>query len=332
MNKKHKTLITFIALIIAVWVFKVTFFASNAATPLVADVIVDVKVEEAKLEEAKFEEQQQANTDYSQQKIITLGPHLVELLFDLGIGERIVGTIEFSDFPAKALNIPRVGNYARLKIEKIIALQPDLVIAWHTGNPVADLAKLEKLGIKVVYSKPTLLADVSKDYRQIGRLTGTEKLAEEKALAFEKQLALLTSNYANKTPVTVFYELWSKPVTTIANMAWPQQQLSVCGASNPFSKISNDYPQVNLEEVIIANPQLIIQPNSKGESHADAINWLKYPKMQASIHQQILYPNADLLHRMSYRLLPELEKLCIQIDKSRQYYQRLNRSKKNKEN
>ncbi|WP_185962543.1 cobalamin-binding protein [Thalassomonas sp. M1454] len=312
-NKKLSVLVV-LSLILVAWTVKVTVYSSSTPIEVVSDQAID----------NQQREQNDENKDYSQQKIITLAPHLVELLFDLGIGDRIIGTIEFSDFPEQALNIPRVGNYAQLKIEKIIALEPDLIIAWHTGNPVDDLTKLEKLGIKVVYSKPTTLADVSKDYRLIGRLTGTQKLAEEKALNFEKKLARLTAHYANKDPITVFYELWSKPVTTVANKAWPQLALNVCGAKNPFSKIKKDYPQVNLEEVIIADPQIIIQPNSNGEKHVDAINWQKYPKIKASIHQQMLYPNADLLHRMSYRLIPELEKLCINIDKSRQYYQRLN--------
>jgi vitamin B12 transport system substrate-binding protein len=107
-------------------------------------------------------------------------------------------------------------------------------------------------------------------------------------------------------------------------LAWPQQQLDLCGANNPFAQIKHDYPQINLEEVIVANPQLIIQPVSNASSTGDTINWQNFPKMQANINKQILNPNSDLLHRMSYRLLPELEKLCIDIDKSRQYYQKLN--------
>lgn len=303
------------SLIIAACLFKVIFFGSSSVVPEVANVAVDVQNEVKK--------QQDANKDYSQQKIIALAPHVVEVLFDIGVGNKIVATTEHSDFPEQANSIPRVGNYARLKIEKILAYQPDLIIAWRTGNPSDDLERLEKLGFKVIYSDPVNLTDIAKELRLFGKLTGSSELAEKKAMEFEQKLASLKQQYQNKQSISVFYELWSKPLTTVAQNAWPQQHLEVCGASNPFKQLINDYPQINIEQIIVANPELIIQPMSAGEPNPDAVDWQKFPQVTAAKHQQLLTPNSDILHRMSYRLLSELEQLCIDIDNSRNFYQSL---------
>ncbi|WNC70755.1 cobalamin-binding protein [Thalassotalea psychrophila] len=315
MNKKHKTLVVFISLIIVAWLLKVIFITSTVVVSEVAEVIKD--------EQKEVQEQQDANKYYSQQKIIALAPHVVEVLFDLGVGSKIVATTEHSDFPEQANSIPRVGNYARLKIEKILAYQPDLIIAWRTGNPSDDLERLEQLGLNVVYSDPINLTDIAKELRLFGKLTGSSEIAEQKALDFERKITALTQQYQNKQPISVFYELWSKPLTTVAQNAWPQQHLEVCGAINPFKQLINDYPQINIEQIIIANPELIIQPMSAGEPNPDAVDWQKFPQVTAAQHKQLLMPNSDILHRMSFRLLSELEQLCIDIDSSRNFYQSL---------
>lgn len=255
-----------------------------------------------------------------EQRIITLAPHIIEMLFNLGVGNKVIATTEHSDYPEAANHVPRIGNYARLKLEKILAYEPDLIIAWRTGNPIDDLERLEKLGLNVVYSDPRNLDDVAKELRLLGKLTGSQERAEILAKRYESDLEKLRTTFANKAPISVFYELWPNPLTTISKNAWPQQHLNVCGATNSFSNSIVDYPQIGLEQVVIARPELIIQPISKGEKTPDAVNWFKFNEIPASIHKQIIFPNSDKLHRMTSRLLEELEELCVRIDNSRQYY------------
>lgn len=259
-------------------------------------------------------------SEFKKQRIITLAPHIIEMLFSLGVGDRVMATTEHSDFPEAANNVPRIGNYARLKIEKILAYEPDLIIAWRTGNPLDDLDRLKKLGLNVVYSDPKNLEDVASELRLLGKLTGTNKRAEELASQYELDLKKLRTTFANKAPITVFYELWSNPLTTVSNNSWPQQHLNVCGATNPFVESITDYPQIGLEQVAIAKPQLIIQPISNGHATPDAVNWLQWNDIPASKHKQLIHPNSDKLHRMTPRLLGELEKLCSSIEESRHYY------------
>lgn len=267
-----------------------------------------------------------ANNEAPKQRIIALAPHIVEMLYSLGVGDRIVATTEHSDYPLSANSIPRIGNYARLKIEQILAYQPDLIIAWRTGNPSDDLERLTKLGLNIVYSDPHNLSDMSKELRLFGRLTQSNEKAEYQAVQYEKRLKALKDKYSQKAPISAFYELWSRPLTTVANNAWPQQHLALCGATNPFIVSKTDYPQIGIEQVVLAKPQLIIQPESAGELNPDAVDWKQWPEIPAAKHNQFLKPDSDKLHRMTPRFLDELEKLCISIDKTRDYYQQQNLS------
>lgn len=246
-------------------------------------------------------------------RLIALAPHVVEQLYAIGAGEQIIGTTEYSDYPAAAKAIPVVGSYAGLQIEKILQMQPDVIIAWKTGNPVADLERLKKYQLPVVYSDIRTLDDVAAELRQFGQLTGREPTAELLARSYEQELAALRERYSDKAPVKVFYELWSRPLTTVAGTAWPQQQLELCGAENPFADSLDDYPHVGLEQVLVSSPEAIIQPSKHSQNSPDAIHWQQWP-IPAVKNNAIFHPDADKVHRMTARTLPEIEALCQQID------------------
>jgi vitamin B12 transport system substrate-binding protein len=259
--------------------------------------------------------------DKQQLRIIALAPHIVESLFEIGAGKQIVGTTAHADYPVAAKAIPVVGNASNLQIERIIELRPDIVISWQSGNPVQDIARLKKYGISVVYSNPSKLEDVASELRLYGALTGRVKEAEERAIAYETKLQNLKKTFANLSPISVFYELWPQPLRTIANKAWPQQQLEVCGATNPFQHANQDYPLIAIEQVLKALPQVIIQPLQNGERlPAHAIEWGKWPALPAVANQQIVHPNADKAHRMTSRMLDELAVLCESLDAARASY------------
>ncbi len=266
---------------------------------------------------------QQAPKLPTAKRVIALAPHIVEMLFEVGAGEIIVGTTEHADFPEKAKNIKRIGNYARLNIEQVLALDPDLIIAWKTGNPSDDLARLEALGVPIVYSDPLVLEDVAKEIQYFATLTGFEyegRLASQK---FLKALSAIRLKYINKSPINGFFELWANPLTTTANSAWSQQQLMVCRVKNPFQQSVGDYPQINVEQVILAAPKIIIQPSSHANNAPAVVNWQQWPDIPAVENNAFIRPNADKLHRMTSRSLDELAKLCQQIDEIRGRYVKL---------
>ena len=250
----------------------------------------------------------------SKPTIIALSPHIVEMLFDIGAGEQIIGTTEFSDYPEKAKIIPRIGNYIRLQLERIIELQPDLIIAWKSGTPSDDLARLTKLGFNVVYSQPNTFEDIASEIAYFATLTGHTEKGKHLSSKFLADLNVIKAKYSTKPEITVFYELWSRPLTTIAKGSWPQQHLDICRASNPWEEVNSPYPQVNIEHVLQKPIALIIQPISFNQKEREGFNWQDWLTIPAVKNNKIIKPDADALHRMTLRSLGELEKLCEEID------------------
>lgn len=251
------------------------------------------------------------------QRIIALAPHLVENLYSIGAGERIVGSSDYADYPPAALKIPRVSHYSGVDIEKILSLKPDLILAWRSGTPAADLTRMQQLGLPVVVTDIRDLTELGSHIQLLGQLTGTSGQADLLAKQYLQQLEQLKLQYQHAKAVLTFYELWGNPLTTAANQAWPAQQLKLCGASNVFAAAVGDYPQIGLEQVLVRDPALIIQPISANEKR-QLVNWQQWPAIKAVQQQQIIQPNADVLHRTTLRMLPGLKQLCQQIDQVRQ--------------
>ncbi len=255
--------------------------------------------------------------DNKKPTIIALAPHIVEMLYDVGAGEQIIGTTSFADFPEQAKKIPRIGNYVRLQLERVIELQPDLIIAWKSGNPSDDLARLEQLGFNIVYSQPSTFEDIASELRLFAKLTGHTEQGEIIAKNFEQELRKITKTYQNKSEITGFYELWSRPLTTVAQGSWPQQFLNICKVKNPFEQVLSPYPQISIEQVLPASVQLIIQPLSVNQKDREAFNWQDWAIIPAVANKNIIQPDADAMHRMTLRSLTALKDLCVEIDKKR---------------
>ena len=267
--------------------------------------------------ELNIELNKELSLEESKPTIIALAPHIVEMLYDVGAGGQIIGTTAFADYPEQAKKIPRIGNYVRLQLERVIELQPDLIIAWKSGNPSDDLARLEQLGFNIVYSQPHTFEDIAKEVRSFAKLTGHKEQGEQVAKKFEQELAQITNTYQNKSAITGFYELWSRPLTTVAKGSWPQQFLNVCKVNNPFKPVLTPYPQISIEQVLPASVQLIIQPLSVNQKEREGFNWQDWPIIPAVANKQIIQPDADAMHRMSIRSLTALKDLCQAIDITR---------------
>ncbi len=133
------------------------------------------------------------------------------------------------------------------------------------------------------------------------------------------ELEIVKRQYQGKEPITVFYELWSRPLTTVAKGSWPQQFLDVCQVHNPFEQVAMPYPQVNIEKVLQEPIQLIIQPLSVNQSDRKGFNWQDWLVIPAVKNKQLIQPDADAMHRMTMRSLKQLKILCADIDKTREF-------------
>ena len=252
----------------------------------------------------------------AEQRIIALAPHITEMLYAIGAGDSLVAVSDYSDYPQAATTLPSVASYASINIEAVLALKPDLVVAWRTGNPQADIQRLQRFGIKVAFSDPFTLDDIAKELVMLGELTGMQTEAQRQAEQFTGQLQQLRLEYQHKKPVTVFFAMSTAPLSTVANNAWPQQILALCKAQNPFAKVKGDYPQVGIEQVLLAQPEVIIQATRQGLT-ANFSYWQAFPSLPAVKDSHFLTVNADYLYRTTPRTLLGVSQLCQGIDQYR---------------
>ena len=255
--------------------------------------------------------------DSKKLRIIALAPHIVENLFAIGAGDNIVGTVDYADYPSEAQSIERIGGYYGISLEKVLALKPDLVIAWKSGNQSEDLAQIERLGIKVYLSNPTTIAGVADELLTFGEFTGNIEQSQQAANAFTQKLNAIIKSQQDKKNITGFYQLWAEPMMTVGKNTWINQLIETCHVSNVFADSVTDYPQISIENVIVTKPQVIIIPDEKSKTPQPVVNWQKWPEVPAVKNDQFISVNADLLHRFTPRMLDGLADMCVKIDASR---------------
>lgn len=240
-------------------------------------------------------------------RVITLAPHLAELVFLAGAGDRLVATSEYSDHPAAAAALPRIGDAFRFDLERLVQLEPDLVIAWASGNPDAALAAMDDLGLPVWRTEVSTIEDMARLLREIGRATGRDAAAQ--ATALERRWTRLEKRYANQRTVRFFYQVAERPLYTVNGAHLISQGLTACGGSNVFRDLSSLAPQVGIEAVLDADPELLV--TGRLDDGADPLaRWRAWPRMAAVRDEAFVYLPADLINRATPRMLDAVEEAC----------------------
>lgn len=244
------------------------------------------------------------------QRVVSLAPHITELLYAAGAGDKVLGTVQYSDYPAAAQKIPRVGSYQQLDYEQILALQPDLVVAWGSGNPAGALKQLRRLGVNIFMSEPASLEDIATNLERLGELTGNADTAEAAAREFRAGIAELREKYAKASTVSAFYQLWHEPVMTLNGDHLFSDLLRVCGGRNVFADLSSLAPTVSVEAVLERDPQAIIASGT-GEQRPEWLdNWKRWPSLQAVQNDHLYFVPPDIIQRHTPRVLQGAEMLC----------------------
>ena len=244
------------------------------------------------------------------QRIISLTPHLTELLFAVGAGAQVVGVDSASDYPAVAQSLPRVGDYSRINFERILALKPDLVLVWMGGNRAADIHALKKLGLPVLHTQATQLKDVARLLRLIGKASGHAGQGEAAARDFTTRLAALQVKLPSRPPVKVFYQVWDRPLITVGGTHWISDALTLCGAHNVFAELRALSPAVSLEAVLQRSPELIVSGTDAPDMRRQ---WQRYASLPAVTNQAFARLDADRLHRLTPRLIEGVAELCAAV-------------------
>lgn len=255
------------------------------------------------------------------QRIVSLAPHTTELLFAAGADKALVGVVRYSDFPAAANQVPVVGDYNALDLETLLSLKPDLIVGWQSGNPAAAIERLLKFNIPVFLSEPRQLEDIATNLERLGVLAGTETLANAASAEFRARLKQLRVNYSGKTPVTVFYQIWDRPLITLNGAHMISAVLELCGGKNLFAALPVLAPEVSMEAVLAANPDAIIASGSASSEDHGLGQWARWPSLRAVRNKQLYFVEPDIIQRSTSRIILGAREICRALDSARGYRQ-----------
>lgn len=247
------------------------------------------------------------------QEIVTLSPHLAELVFAAGAGSQLVGTVEYSDFPEEVTGVPRVGDAFRIDLERIVALDPGLVIAWDSGNPRQATEQLQSLGIPVWSLEIREPEEIASTLISIGEASGRIETAQAAALEFSQRLESLTTRYAARPELQYFYQVAERPLFTINGDHLIARGLRLCGGRNIFTGEPGLAFQVSYESVIVANPDILFAPN-QASAENPLQTWQEWPAMKAVQNGALFLLPADEISRATPRWLDAIEIACRLID------------------
>jgi len=256
------------------------------------------------------------SADVTAKRIVSLAPHLTELTFAAGAGEKLVGVVKYSDYPAAAADIPRIGDAFRVDYEAISLLHPDLVLAWRSGTPREIIERLRSLGYRVVELNAGQLEDIVEQLLAIGRLAGTESAAQAAAVDLETRIATLRARYRDKPSVSVFFQISSEPLFSVTGAHVISDIIELCGGRNVFAELSGIAPPVSVEAVAAAAPDVILASGIHGNS-----NWMKRWRRLAqlkAVEREHLYTiDRDLISRSGPRIIEGAGEICEALDKVR---------------
>ena len=256
--------------------------------------------------------------DAPARRIVSLAPHVTELIYAAGAGEAMVAAVQYSDYPPAAKALPSVGSYTQADLEAVVAQRPDLVIGWRSGNPPTQIDRLRALGIPVYVSEPRELASVAHVLRQIGRLAGTEAAANAAADAFDARVQALRTRYASLAPVGVFYQIWDRPLMTVNDEHLISKVIRLCGGRNVFASLELLAPKIGTEAVLVADPETIVA-SGMGDARPEWLDaWRQWPQLTAVKQDNLFFIPPELIQRHTPRILDGAERLCQQLDTARQ--------------
>ncbi|HEX6707987.1 MAG TPA: cobalamin-binding protein [Albitalea sp.] len=255
-------------------------------------------------------------------RVVTLAPNLTEFVYAVGAGATLVGTMDTSNYPEAATRVPRIGDYQRLDVERILALKPELVLVWHHGNQGRELGQLEAAGLRLFYLEPKRIDDVPRTLVRVGALLGHADAGEAQAARLRAELAELRQKHAGAAPVSVFFQVWSQPLMTLNGEHLTSDVLALCGGRNVFASLPALAPQVSLESVVAADPQAIFTATDESSWRRDPDRrafaiWQPFPRLTAVRRGWMYGIPGDLITRQGPRIVEGVRAACAALDEVR---------------
>ena len=258
------------------------------------------------------------------QRVITVAPHLAEMVIVAGGEDRLVGVSAFSGTQAILKKLPIISDARSIDLERIKTLKPDLILIWEVGTPATQQAALRKLfentNTQIVPVNPRNLNDIKKDILTIGKLLGTEVTANRAADDYDKKLSILKNRYQKPhlPPVKVFYQVWAQPLMTINRDHLIADIIKTCGAEQLFANEQLLVPTVSREAVAQANPDLIIAGIDNPQVKPDWSLWKNLKNLSATKSNAFYEIESDIISKPGPRVLLGAEKICQAVERTRQ--------------
>jgi iron complex transport system substrate-binding protein len=261
--------------------------------------------------------QRQVTLEKPAQRIVSLAPHITEILFEAGAANNIIAVTDYSDYPEAAKKLPSIGNIFALDLERLLSLKPDLVIVWGTGNAKILANKLRSNHITVFESEPHNFEMVATSIERLATLAGTESTGKTNTQKFRQRLDNLRKTYQLPTgaaPVSVYYQMIRRPLMTINDTHMVSDMIRLCGGKNVFGQLKELSSTITNEAVLAANPDVILGSGENIDSMAD---WKQYPILTAVKKNNFYAVKGDWLNRAGPRILDGTEALCKHLAAAR---------------
>ena len=250
------------------------------------------------------------------QRVVTLAPHLTELVCAVGACARLVGVSAYSDYPAQVKDLPQVSDAATVNLEAVLGLKPDLVLAWDGGTAPETVARLRGLGLRVEPLRVRGLEDVAAALEETGALLGSADAAQQAAQAYRTRLAQLRARWRGAAPIRTVYQIETAPAYTINRDSPISEAMALCGGVNVFADLPRLAAPVSAEAMLAARPEAVLYG---GEENAQAIDdyWARLAGAPAARTGNLYAVDANLLARATPRLLDGVEQVCTILDQAR---------------
>ncbi|MDD5641123.1 MAG: cobalamin-binding protein [Syntrophales bacterium] len=251
------------------------------------------------------------NLPASPRRLVTMAASLTEMVFALGLGDRVAGVEQFSDYPPAIRELPKIGSYKLPDLERIVALRPDLCLAIKDGNPPHILARLRGLGIPVYVVDPRDLKGVIATIREIGGLLGAADRADALAASLTRRYQRVRDLAARaaRRP-RVFFQIGVSPIVSAGSHTFLDELITTAGGLN-LAAGKVPYPRFSQEQVLALQPEIIIITSmSRGAAFAQVkAGWERWETLPAARNHRIHLVDSDIVDRPSPRLLDGLEML-----------------------
>lgn len=241
------------------------------------------------------------------QRVISLAPNTTELAYAAGMGETLVAASAYSDYPAAAKQLEQVASWQGINLERILALKPDLILAWRGGNPQRPLDQLAAFGIPIFYAEAENIDDIAKSLDALAQYSPHPEQAQRAAKSMRQQIATLKAQYAHNQPRRVLLQFGTQPLFTASSATLQSQVLSLCGAENIFADSRVPWPQIGREQVLTRQPQAIVITG--GEQQIASVQAFWAPQLAVPV----IALNEDWFNRAGPRIMLAAQQLCHQL-------------------